>query len=53
LAKLKVENNKAVNYYSVAAWELSDEGFVDEGYFRNYVQNLIAQLSSEVSVVVK
>jgi hypothetical protein len=53
LAKLKVENDKAVDYYSVAAWELSDEGFVDGSYFRDYVQNLIAQLSAEVSVVVK
>lgn len=53
LAKLKLENNKEVDYYSVAAWELSDEGFVDKDYFRNYVQSLIAQLSAEVSAVVK
>ena len=53
LAKLKVANNKAVNYYSVACWEISEEGFKDPNYFRLYVENLVKQISAEVKVVVK
>jgi hypothetical protein len=53
MAKLKVENNKPVNYYSVAAWELSDAGFKDEVFFRKYVENLLSQLSAEVTVTIR
>lgn len=52
LAKLKIAN-KPVNYYAVAGWELSDEGFKGAGYFQQYVENLVRQLSAEVKVTVK
>jgi len=53
LAKLKVENNKAVTYYAAAGWEISDERFKDADFFRNYVVNLVKQLSVEVEVIIK
>ena len=52
LAKLKAGTN-ATEYYAVAAWELSDPGFKDENYFKQYVENLVKQLSVEVQVSVK
>jgi hypothetical protein len=52
LAKLKIENDKALDYYAVACWELSDKGFVDKEYFMDYVKNLSDQLSAEVQVFV-
>jgi len=48
LAKLSVEENKAVEYYAVAGWELSDEQFADRDYFTNYVNSLVEQLDAEV-----
>jgi len=53
LAKLKVENNKPVTYYAAAGWELSDKRFKDPDFFRNYVENLVKQLSVEVEVTIK
>lgn len=53
LAKLKVVDNKPANYFVVAGWELSDKGFADPVYFKNYVVNLVEQLSAEVSVKVQ
>ncbi|KAF2340254.1 DUF4861 domain-containing protein [Flavobacterium tistrianum] len=54
LAKLKVENNKEITYYAIAAWELSaDKGFSDSAFFTNYVTNLAKQLSAKVKVEVK
>jgi Domain of unknown function (DUF4861) len=53
LAKLKVENNKPVTYYAAAGWELSDEGFKDGGFFRDYIKSLVEQLSAKVEVTVK
>lgn len=50
LAKLNVQNKKPVSYYSVAAWELSDEGFQKADYFEEYIQNLAIQLAADVSV---
>lgn len=33
LVKLKVENNKEISYYAIAAWELSaDKGFSDSAF---------------------
>ncbi len=52
-AKLKIENNKPLTYYAVACWELSDEGFVDEEYFKNYLQSLAKQLAVEVDVSIQ
>ncbi len=53
LAKLKVENNEPVTYYAAAGWELSDKRFKDPDFFRNYVENLVKQLSVEVEVTIK
>ncbi|WDF66353.1 DUF4861 domain-containing protein [Flavobacterium sp. KACC 22763] len=54
LAKLKVENNKQISYYAIAAWELSaDKGFNDSTFFTNYVTNLAKQLSAKVKVEIK
>jgi hypothetical protein len=52
LAKLKI-GSSPVNYYSVAAWELSEPGFKDEAFFRRYVENMMQQLSAEVRVTVQ
>ena len=52
LAKLKVENDKPVTYFVVAGWELSDERFKDHDFFKNYVENLVEQLSAEVKVTI-
>ncbi len=53
LAKLKVENSKAVTYYAAAGWELSDENFKNPEYWKAYVENLVQQLSAKVDVTVK
>ncbi|WP_207495878.1 DUF4861 domain-containing protein [Aridibaculum aurantiacum] len=53
LAKLKVTNGAPVTYYSVAGWELSDAGFKEEAYFKNYVVQLAQQLAAEIKVSVK
>lgn len=54
LAKLKVENNKDISYYAIAAWELSaDKGFNDSAFFTNYVTNLAKQLSAKIKVEIK
>jgi hypothetical protein len=52
-AKLKIANNSPVNYYSVAAWELSNAGFKDEAYFKRYVEDLIKQISADVQVSIR
>lgn len=53
LAKLKVADQKPVTYYAVGGWELSDPGFKDAEYFKNYVTGLARQLSAKVKVKVK
>ncbi|MFB9076007.1 DUF4861 family protein [Flavobacterium procerum] len=54
LAKLKIQNDKEISYYAIAAWELSaDKGFNDATYFKNYVVNLAEQLSAEIKVEFK
>lgn len=54
LAKLKVENNKEISYYAIAAWELSaDKGFNDAAFFTNYVTTLAKQLSAKIKVEIK
>ncbi|MEJ2543616.1 MAG: DUF4861 domain-containing protein [Calditrichaceae bacterium] len=53
LARLKIKNDKPVTYYAVAGWELSDERFKDPDFFRNYVENLVKQLSAKVKVTIK
>ncbi len=53
LAKLKIENDKPLKYYAVACWELSDKGFKDPDYFKEYIKNLTDQLAAEVEVFVQ
>lgn len=54
LAKFKIENNKPISYYAVAAWELSaDKNFKDANYFTDYVTNLAKQLAVEITVAIK
>lgn len=54
LAKLKIENNKEISYYAVAAWELSaDKDFADSVFFTNYVTNLAKQLSVKIQIKIK
>jgi hypothetical protein len=53
LAKLKIENNKPVTYYTAAGWEMSDERFKDPEFFSSYIENLVKQLSAKVEVTIK
>lgn len=48
-ARLKA-GSKPLTYYAIAGWELSDKGFADATYFRNYVTDLARQLSAKVVV---
>ncbi|WP_295118601.1 DUF4861 family protein [uncultured Chitinophaga sp.] len=51
LAKMKI-TGQPLDYYAVAGWELSDKGFADSAYFRQYVINLGKQIDAEVKVTV-
>ena len=51
-ARMTVKEDTPVKYYSVGAWELSDEGFVDREYFVKYIEELAHQLAAEVEVAV-
>ncbi len=53
MARLKVENEVPVNYYAVACWELSDEQFINEEYFKDYITDLTNQLAVDVEVSFK
>lgn len=50
VAELQIENNKAIEYYAVAAWELSDPGFANRDYFKNYISDLADQLNAEIII---
>jgi hypothetical protein len=53
LAELEVMNETPLDYFAVGCWELSDDGFVDPDYFREYVMGLVEQLEAEVQVEVR
>jgi hypothetical protein len=53
LAKMKVSNNKPIDYYAVACWDGADPGFQDPAYFQKYVEDLTMQISAEVKVTIK
>lgn len=53
LAKVKAENNKAIQYYALACWELSDKRFTDKTYFEAYLKEITNQLAANVSTVIK
>jgi len=50
MIRMKVENEVPVNYYAVACWELSDEEFINEEYFKDYITDLTNQLAVDVEV---
>jgi len=50
MIRMKVENEVPVNYYAVACWELSDEQFINEEYFKDYITDLTNQLAVDVEV---
>jgi hypothetical protein len=52
LAKMNAKNNQPLTYYAVAAWELSDPGFKDPVYFKNYVTNLTKQIDASLKITV-
>ena len=51
--KLKIENDKPVNYYAAACWEIADQGFSDSTYFRNYIEDLASQLAADVTIKIE
>ena len=53
LGKLKIENNKPLNYFAIAAWELSDERFKDSIYFKNYITDFVNQQTAKVKITVQ
>ena len=50
MAKMRTANDSPIAYYSVAAWELSEERFRDVDSFEQYVRELVAHLEADVSV---
>lgn len=53
LAKLKIENNKELNYFAAAGWELSNDAFTNEESFKEYVINLTKQLDAELKISIR
>jgi hypothetical protein len=53
LAELTINNDKPVEYFAVACWELKDRRFKNEDYFQEYVRDLVTQLETEVKVTIK
>jgi hypothetical protein len=51
-AKLKPEEGKPVTWFAVAAWELSDAVFKDPVFFKNYLEELVKQLTAVVTIEV-
>ncbi|MBN2215607.1 MAG: DUF4861 domain-containing protein [Bacteroidales bacterium] len=51
--KLKIKENTPVSYYATGCWELSDEGFRDSTYFRNYIEDLARQLATDISISIE
>ncbi len=53
LAELELQEGKPIEYFAVAAWELSDPGFAKESYFKDYLIGLADQLSAEIEFSVQ
>lgn len=49
-AKMNGQTGKPLTYYALGGWELSDPGFRDPAYFRDYLRQFIQQLSQPVAV---
>ncbi len=52
IARLKLENNQPIEYFAIAAWELSNEDFKNPAYFKAYVLNMAQQVSAQVTIKV-
>ena len=52
LARMKIKDGDQLSYYAVAAWELADEDFRDEMYFKNYLKTLAEDLGTEVKITI-
>ncbi|MCH7412328.1 DUF4861 domain-containing protein [Belliella sp. R4-6] len=52
LARMKIEDGDPLSYYAVAAWELADENFREESYFKNYLKTLAEGLGAEVKITI-
>ncbi|MCH6198922.1 DUF4861 domain-containing protein [Aquiflexum sp. LQ15W] len=52
LARMNIKPEKILDYYAVAAWELSDESFRDENHFENYMISLARMLTAKPIVSV-
>lgn len=50
LVKLKIKDKQPISYYAVAGWELSDNNFINEAYFADYLKQLTNELSTEISI---
>ncbi len=44
LAKVQIEDGKPLDYYAIAAWDLADPRFAKESHFKDYLQDLAAQI---------
>ncbi|QDH80452.1 DUF4861 domain-containing protein [Echinicola soli] len=53
LAKVNIEPGKPMEYYAVAAWELSDPGFARKDYFKAYLEEFAKQLGVEPELKMK
>ena len=49
-AKIKIKDNEPTSYYAIAGWELSDSRFVDGSYFKEYLEDLIEQLTVHIAI---
>ncbi|GAB2633112.1 DUF4861 domain-containing protein [Belliella aquatica] len=50
LARMKIDEGKQISYYAVAAWELSDERFREEAYFRDYLKTLAENIDYSIDI---
>ncbi|MBZ9630959.1 DUF4861 domain-containing protein [Salegentibacter sp. LM13S] len=53
VAELELQDTKPIEYFAIAAWELSDPGFAKESYFKDYLIGLANQLSAEIEFSVQ
>lgn len=50
LAVMETSNKMPISYYSIACWELADQGFRDRNYFIQYLKDLTDQLSTKPQI---
>ncbi|WP_185155608.1 DUF4861 family protein [Rudanella paleaurantiibacter] len=49
-ARLNARAGKPLTYYALGSWELSDPGFRDPAYFREYLRQFMQQIAQPVAV---